>query len=533
MSENELKDALESTREENMRLRAILDHLGDLITIQDEQYRILYQNKRSRDLVGSHVGEHCYSAYEGKSAPCRACALREAFLDGGVHRIEKVVPIGGDPRDLELTASRIPGPAGRCLGGVEIVRDITDRKKAERGLQETNARLIQALEALKSTQAQVIRQERLRALGVMAAGIAHDFNNALMPILAYTDLLLQLPGQLENLEVARKHLGIIRSAALGAAAVVRRLRDFYRGADRNELSCSAVLPDLVQRVVPMTQPKWKDQALARGVRVEMVLRLDPVPPIRGNADQLVEAIANLIFNSVDAMDRDGRITITTRAEGGEVLLEVADTGRGMPEEVRLRCFEPFFTTRSAEEGTGLGLAVVHGVILRHEGRIEVDSRVGEGTRIRLWFPVPASAPASAGSSPAASDPARSLRILIVDDEEPVRGVIVASLQALGHQATAAKDGDRGLEAFRAQAFDLVITDQAMPAMNGTALAEAMKRCNPAVPVILLSGFGDAIQEDGRLPEGVHRVLAKPVTLHQLRDAIAALTATDPGACGPR
>ena len=221
-----------------------------------------------------------------------------------------------------------------------------------------------ALESLKHAQVQVVQQERLRALGQMSAGIAHDFNNALAPVIGFSELLLAVPAALNDTAKTRHYLELIHTGATDAACVVRRLREFYRPHDPGDALLPVDLRTVVQETVALTRPKWKDQAQALGRDIEVVTELDPVPAITGDTASLREALTNVLFNAVDALPAGGTIMVRTRLVHDVVLVEVADDGVGMPEDIRQRCMEPFFSTKG-QHGTGLGLAMVHGIVERH------------------------------------------------------------------------------------------------------------------------------------------------------------------------
>ena len=387
-----------------------------------------------------------------------------------------------------------------------------------------------AHEQLKATQAQVVEQERLRALGQMASGVAHDFNNALAPVLGFTELLLLQPQKWADTEHVRRHLELVHTAAKDAAQVVRQLREFYRKGDANEPLQPLDLGPLVRQVAALTEPRWRGQSLAAGITISLETQVEPVPPVIGDEAALREALTNLVFNAVDAMPRGGRITLRcgTRPDG-QVEIEVRDGGTGMNEEVRRRCLDPFFTTKGAQ-GTGMGLSMVHGIAQRHGGTLEIESAWGSGTTIRLVLPgCPSQAPAvPAPAVPAPAPvhveaaPDRPLRVLVIDDEPAVREVLAAYLQSFGYVPETAVNGLDGLLRFRTEAaiavgFDAVVTDRAMPEMNGDTLARALKEVDASVPVIMLTGFGDMLSAQSERPDGVDEVLAKPVnrvTLHQ-------------------
>jgi CheY-like chemotaxis protein len=249
--------------------------------------------------------------------------------------------------------------------------------------------------------------------------------------------------------------------------------------------------------------------------------LAPLPPVAGNDADLREILVNLLFNAVDAMTQDGTITVRTRPAGEFCVLEVQDEGTGMSEEVRQRCLEPFFTTKG-EKGTGLGLAMVYGVVQRHGGTIDVRSAVGEGTTFIIQLPVSKAVAQPQVAAPAAP-PRGPLRVLVVEDDPMVREVTAAYLRADGHTVSLADGGEEALRQLEAEAFDLVVTDRAMPGMSGDQLALAIKERFPGLPVILLSGFGDLMRAAGETPAGVDAVLGKPITGSRLRQAVASVT----------
>ena len=226
-----------------------------------------------------------------------------------------------------------------------LEREVVERKKAEEATLQSNRQLAEALGQLKAAQDGIIQRERMLALGRMANGIAHDFNNALAPIVGFSELMLMKPELVADPAKARSYLSMIHSAANDSAKVVSRLREFYRYREQDEIFTPVVLNDLIMQVISFAQPRWKDQALAAGVNIEIRTEFGNVPTVPGNESELREAIANLLFNAIDAIPKRGIITIRTEVQGRWAVVTVSDTGVGMTEEVRQHCLEPFFTTK--------------------------------------------------------------------------------------------------------------------------------------------------------------------------------------------
>ncbi|MBI5777733.1 MAG: response regulator, partial [Nitrospirae bacterium] len=396
--------------------------------------------------------------------------------------------------------------------------ETAERKQAEASLQESNRQLKEALTELAAMQKHIVQQERLRALGQMASGVAHDFNNALSPILGFSSILLEDVAQLDDKDKVMKYLQVINTAGKDAANVVSRLREFYRSRNQEETFRPFDLNKLVEQAVTFTQPKWKDQALAGGLTVLVKTELQKVPDLPGNESEMREVLTNLIFNAVDAMPKGGTITLRTSRKDGQVVLEVVDTGTGMTEEVRQRCLEPFFSTKG-DRGTGLGLAMVYGIIQRHKGTIDIQSEFGKGTTFAIGFPIEGDQKWEAlhtMESPASS---RRLRVLVVDDD-PLTLMVTAECLTADHQLVeTAVNGRDGLQKYQTGQFDLVVTDQGMPEMNGLQLAAAIKQMTPKMPVILLTGYGQALTEDGSA-KVIDLVVGKPITKSALKEAIA-------------
>ena len=394
----------------------------------------------------------------------------------------------------------------------ELERRVQERTAA---LAEGAEQLKKSLDQLRRAQDQMVQQERLSALGRMASGIAHDFNNALSPIVALSEQLLTPSPAIQ--EKSQEYLRLIHLAAKDSCAVVRRLREFYRYRDENDVFTPVNLNELIRHVELLTKPRWKTQALGRGAFIQFVTKLQPLPPVSGNESELREMLANLVFNAVDAIPEHGTISLRTFCRTETVILQISDTGTGMTDDVRMHCMEPFYTTKD-QHGTGLGLAMVCGTVRRHGGEIDIQSAAGGGTTITISLAARKAAPEPEPMRQPARPPG-CLAILAVDDEELIREVLMVVLSEDGHTVETAANGSEGLRKLLVRPFDLVITDRAMAHMNGDQFAAEVRALYPEMPVILLTGFGDLMTAVGDHPSVFDVVACKPFTTDSLRVAI--------------
>ena len=391
--------------------------------------------------------------------------------------------------------------------------------------------LQQAYDDLRLSQHTVMQQERLRALGQMASGIAHDINNAISPVSLYTESLLEREPNLS--ERARGYLGTIQRAIEDVARTVARMREFYRERDAQLTLERVDLKRAIQQVVELTRPRWSDLPQQRGVMVELKLDVSSgASDIMGAEHEIRDALTNLIFNAVDAMPNGGTLSVSMRQVRGNgderVLIEVRDTGIGMDEDTRRRCLEPFFTTKG-ERGTGLGLAMVYGMIQRHSAELDIQSAPGQGTAVILSFPTLASSVVTSVPEEKLAAPQRRLRILLVDDDPMLIKSLQDTLQEDGHQITATHGGQAGIDAFaaaqqRGECVDLVITDLGMPHVDGRKVAASVKALSSGTPVILLTGWGQRLLAAQDIPPHVDKLLSKPPRLQELRSALVELVA---------
>ncbi len=370
-------------------------------------------------------------------------------------------------------------------------------------------RVARGARLLREARAELARTEKLRVMGEMTAGFAHSFNDVLTPIIGRA----QLAGQRVSDPQVQEWLAAIERAALDGAQTVWRIQDFIRvrpdgygvPVDVNVLVLEAA--DTARRRAP--------------AGVSVTTELSAPPDIPGDPGALREALATLVANAFEAMPEGGSLTFATRGEGDEAVITVRDTGVGMTEDLQRTILSPFFTTKPS--AAGLGLSLADGIVSRHGGQLEIESAPGIGTTICLRFP---SRPRGDRTRtpevvPVREVPTAVARCLVVEDDDDVREMLEDALKSGGHDVVVARDGADGLEKFKTDTFDVVITDLAMPRMNGVQLARDCKALKPAVQVIMVTGWGVALSE-GRLADyGVDRVIGKPLSLNAILSAVSS------------
>jgi PAS domain S-box-containing protein len=451
------------------------------------------------EIIGQHFSGFYTEADRKNGQPQRALATaaREGRFEKEGWRVRK----DGTTFWAHVIIDPIRDDGGEIIGYAKITRDITERREAQLQLERTREALAQS--------------QKMEAIGQLTGGLAHDFNNLLMAVLGSLELVRKrLPDD-------PRLLKLIDNAIQGAqrgASLTKRMLAFAR---RQELDQAPV--DVAALVGGMTE--LLERAL--GHEIGIVTRFAPgLKPINADANQLEMALLNLAVNARDAMPNGGQIVIAAQEEdigashfsglkpGTFVRLTFTDTGTGMDEETLQRAMEPFFTTKGPGKGTGLGLAMVHGLTEQFGGRFMLQSRKGEGTTADLWLPIATAAAVAAGQpqpEEAAAPQNAKLVVLAVDDDALVLTNTVAMLEDIGHTALSAFSGKEALDVLRHHPVDLVITDQAMPQITGLQLAEAIKAEWPAIPVIIATGYAET--PAGSAPH--LRKLAKPFTLAEL------------------
>lgn len=385
-------------------------------------------------------------------------------------------------------------------------------------------RLIQSEK--KQLEMQLRQSQKMEAIGTLAGGMAHDFNNTLGIIIGNTELAIRTtPKDSPN----RQYLNNIITASCRAEEMVSRLLSFSR------------ITDAVKKPIDLISSVDESLKLLRSSlpsNIEIKKNFPDYPlVIMGDPTQLNQVMINLCTNSAHAMNGSGGkldISITTREiglnpltsfnglpHGNYAAITVSDTGHGIPEDIVKRVFDPYFTTKETGKGTGMGLAVVHGIVKNHGGGIKVQSKVNEGTVFTVYFPVIDAVVESKPSVDIECLPGGKENILLVDDEYMIADTMKIMMEQLGYKVKAFTESSRALEVFESNpgAFDLVITDMTMPKMTGDLLAAKVQDIRADTPVIICTGFNNRVDPDGLKNKGICEILTKPVRTITLAKAI--------------
>lgn len=526
--EKKVKERTKELQKKNTELGSFINNIPDMAWLKDVDSNFIAANKAFGSAVGmdpeylvNHTCEVCFGTEKAgkfKEDDKKVMASRQqAVIE------ESIVDAKNNMIWLETIKSPIVDVSGNVVGTVGIARDISKRKKAEEEILKSRKELSDSLVKLKDMQDQVIHHERLSALAGMAGGISHNLNNALMPIVALSQLLLQDRKMRSNEKDLVTSLQNINTAVSEARRIVGNLSKFSQ-FERGLTSAEVDLNNVIKESVLILEPRWKAEMSARGKVIQVLQEFGRIPVIKADALQLRDVFIGIILNSIDAMPDGGTITIRTYVDVEQIVVEISDTGTGMSEDMQKQCLEPFFSTKD-KHSTGMGLAVAAGIIYHHNGTIKIQSpatslrtgKLGKGTTVSICLPLKQSdaGEQKAPAIPQAVSPGRPMKILVIDDDPRSYNIVKRCLETDKHTVEIAEAGQPGIEKFRNGNFDMVITDRAMPDMNGDMVAQEIKKMAPNVPIIMLTGFGYIMSEKQDRPAGVDLVVSKPVTRDEL------------------
>jgi PAS domain S-box-containing protein len=527
------REALRTRVAGNQILRVIGEQSENPIYVKDSSGCFLYANPAILKLLGKAEADvlGCSDA-DIHGNPQQAAAIMrtdQRIIQTGVAEVleEAFDAANGVTRTFRSAKSPYRAPDGSVIGIVGISTDITELRASERQLKavaaDLEARVQAEVAAREAVQNRLSHAQRMEALGQLAGGIAHDFNNVLSAVQGGAKLIRE---NAEDPERVRRFARIIADASRRGVSITRRLLSFARQADLlNQPIEAAGLLNSVQEILAHT--------LGAGITVEIDAPA-VLPPLVADKGQLETVLINLATNARDAMQGTGTIRIAASLDtlreddgagrpiklkhGAYIRLTVTDTGSGMSPEVLAHACEPFFTTKRDGQGTGLGLAMARGFADQCGGGLHIETEVGRGTSVMLWFPVVAELAAgteSPGQAATQSEPRKPAvaRLLVVDDDPLVLETMVLLMEAEGHAVVPAKDGAEAIVKLRrGPKVDLLVTDLSMPGMDGLELVQEIRRFQPGLRAIIVTGFAtDALESalSGKLTGGV-TLLRKPV-----------------------
>ncbi|WP_395742886.1 response regulator [Prosthecobacter sp.] len=494
---------------------ALLDKTTDAIVVSDLDHRITYWNKgaervygwTAEEVIGRRAPELLYREFTTFESAV-ASIIKTSEWTGEIKQVTRA----GAKLLVEARWTLLRNSAGQPQGILAINTDITEKKKLEQ---------------------QFLRAQRMDSIGTLAGGIAHDLNNALTPILMSVELLKLREKDPKGMTV----LSTIDNSAKRGAGMVRQLLTFASGLEGKQVVVQ--VGHLLKEI-----EKIANETFLKTIQVSSNVPAD-LWTVQGDPTQLHQVLLNLCVNARDAMPGGGRLSLSAcnlvmdekyvglNGEGNPgpyVVIQVKDTGTGMPPEVIERIFEPFFTTKELGKGTGLGLSTSLGIIKSHHGFLHVDSTPGAGTRFLVYLPAQAvSAPVAEACPPAELPRGNGELVLVVDDEADVRQVVQQILEAFGYWVLLAADGSEALAMYtsRRDEIAVVLTDMMMPVMDGPATIQALKSLDPQIRIIAASGLSTSSNAAKATRAGVNHFIAKPYTTHTLLQSLNTVLQAEP------
>ena len=495
-AEDALRSALDKAEAEHSKLEAILAAIGDGISIQDRNFKVLYQNKVHKEMAGDHAGKLCYEAYEQSSEPCPGCPVEASFLDSKVHKAERRATRDRGTLYVEITASPIINQKGEVYAGIEVVRDVTNRKRMTD---------------------EILKAQKLESIGLLAGGIAHDFNNLLAAVLGNISLAKTYAAS-DNKVTAK--LEAAEKASLRGRELTRQLLTFSKGGSP------------VKKVMDINRLVRESSIFSLPTsRVKCVFVLsEELWPVEVDPSQLSQVVNNLVINADQAMPEGGLIHVSTEnvllspgnstlpASGKYVCVSFTDQGQGIAAGHLPRIFDPFYSTKAG--GTGLGLATAFSIIKNHGGHITVESSPGSGAKFQVFLPA---APKGIDELPVQDEEVHTGegRILFMDDDEAVRILAQDMLQHLGYNIVLASNGMEAVNIYKAameenNPFDAVILDLEVPGgMGGSEAGKKILTINPAAKILVSSGYSNDSVMANSGKYGFSGIIPKPYKIQEL------------------
>ena len=503
----EIEDKL---RVSELRYKTLLDNMIDVVFTADKELNISSINLASQrvfeyssdeakglnffDLIHQEDKEKIINCINGSFACGRE------FLEGYEFRIKTR---SGRIKDIQLNAKVDYDKSGEVMLFESVVRDITGRKEFEQKL---------------------FQIDKLNALGLQSSGIAHDFNNILGIILGYLDIV-KMGIKDENGQVLDS-LNIIEKAARDGAEIVDKIQQFSRIKKEHEKTATLIDPiEIVNEALKFTMPRWKTEAQSKGVEYKIVRHNFTTSKYRTrcNPSELREVVINIINNSIDAMPNGGKIELSVRTDGDNVIISISDNGIGISDDIKDKVFDPFFTTKGVKR-SGLGMSLSYSIMSRYDGEIKIDSCPGKGTTMHLKMPLRYEEVAQYEEAEKGVVTGYSATILVIEDEEVILDMMKVVLESRGHNVFVSQDSSVGIKMYENNLYDIVLCDLAMPKLNGWQVARFIKesdavRKKSKTPVVLITGYELDTEAIDYRSEGVDYILNKPIEFARLHKVI--------------
>jgi len=487
----------EKIKESEEYVSKIIQTTPNAIVATDVECQLTEFNKAAEEIFG-------YTRDEVLETP-----IYELFPEGEKDNIRQILDRilrGETQKDVETSFISKPGHLIPVFSSFSAIRDSKGKVIGTVGI-------ITDLSEQKRLQERVIYNEKLKTLGELSAGICHDINNQLFSIIVPAKTLLDQTTD----ENYRQALQLIERAASSCAEMVRKVQAFSKKSDQIPFY-KVDMSEVVREALNFTRSKWESEAYAEGINLDVTVDMKSVPPVNGNDTELRSVISNLIFNGIEAMPEGGHLNIRLEDDGEQVEVFVEDTGVGMTDEVKSQIFNPFFTTKG-KAGTGLGLSETFKILDRHNGEITFESQVGVGSKFQVSLPINRDAKEPKKEETKQSSPTS---ILVVDDNEYACDQLVNWLREAGHTVTKYVTASQAIEAFQKEKHKIVFTNLSMPEMSGWEMAKEVKRISPNSKVVLVTGWGERVDQHKVHKAKIDSVISKPPHDYQVLNAVAKL-----------
>ncbi len=517
MELNHKKEVVDALFESESQKRAIVEGFSGILVLFDRDMKAQWVNRATYARYVDAIGKSCHDIFCMKSQKCAACAFQQCMQSGKIESSTQktgIFGVDGDELVFDITASPVKDRSGNVSGIIGIAQNVTEQYRLERQLRHT---------------------QKMEAIGTLAGGVAHDFNNVLTPIMGYTEIIrLKMKQDGFSDKAVFDYLEEILKAAKRAKSLVEQVLTFSRSIEKKEVM--QYIHPIVKEVMKLMRATLPSTIIIQEKIDEHCGRvlIDPV--------QIHQVLINLCTNASHAMSGQHGILavkLELAAQTGDskewLELSVADTGCGIDDKLLDRIFEPYFTTKEKTSGTGMGLAVVHGIVSRQGGFIKVESELGKGSNFRVFLPLAQKETAIEQIISLGDLQGGAGKILLVDDEEQVMQVTGEILESLGYTVVGKTSPQEAITLFSQDPaqFDMLITDLTMSDLTGLELSEKVKKIRSDIPIILITGYSDQVSKDAAMGAGIDEYCMKPISMRELSTIVGKFLSTGENAVTQR